>query len=195
MEYVTVTCRLVGIAPISFSKAVSTTKNSGETSDAYMERTWREHLHVGSDGIVFLPPGNLKNCLADVAGYLSESVPGKGMAKFTKHFEAGVMITTPMPMADAKANPIKASEVEGERLFLPSDGKKGGGKRVWKRYPMIPEGWQVQATILLIDPTLHKEQARVERYLTHAGQFIGMGRFRPRKGGYYGRFIVEDFEG
>jgi hypothetical protein len=30
-----------------------------------------------------------------------------------------------------------------------------------------------------------------EEHLREAGSFVGVGRFRPRQGGYYGRFVVE----
>ena len=34
---------------------------------------------------------------------------------------------------------------------------------------------------------------KVKEYLIHAGQFIGIGRFRPRNNGFYGRFKVNSF--
>jgi hypothetical protein len=87
---------------------------------------------------------------------------------------------------------IKASEIQGERLFVPSDGKRGGGKRVWKSFPVVPK-WKTEATIYLIDPLLIAKPEKVEEYLVHAGKFIGMGRFRPRNNGFYGRFEISNF--
>lgn len=190
-----VSCKLVGISPISFSKPIEAVKEPGESHDAFMERTWRQHLHVASDGSVFVPPGAIKNALARAAQYRGESVPGQGKATWTKHFKAGLMVTNPLPLFTQGKNgkPIMAEDVEGERLFLPSDCKTGGGSRVWKRYPTIPEWEARHCTIHLIDQVLCDNTAKVLEYLECAGQFVGLLRFRPINGGYYGRFVVEDW--
>ena len=41
---------------------------------------------------------------------------------------------------------------------------------------------------------LQDDLPRIEKYLKHAGEFIGLGYFRPRRNGYYGRFTVHDFK-
>lgn len=183
----TITAKLVGVAPISFSRPVESKKNTGETHDAFEERTWKERLHVDKDGVVFIPPQALKNCLSEVAKFLSETVPGKGKATYTKHFESGVMVTQPMSLG------MKAEDVPGERLFVPSDGRRGGGSRVWKTFPTIQE-WSCDCEIIVLDPLLVDKAEKIKEYLEHAGQFIGLGRFRPRNNGYYGRFSVKDFK-
>lgn len=178
--------KLVSASPISFSAPIQSIRNTGESHDDFEQRTWRERLHLDGKGNVFIPPNALKNCLSEVAKYLSESVPGKGSAKFTKLFEAGVMVSDPLDLG------VVGKTVPGERLFVPSDGKRGGGKRVWKTFPCIA-GWAAAATIYLLDPILIAKPDKVHEYLTHAGKFIGLGRFRPRNNGYYGRFTVESF--
>jgi hypothetical protein len=137
--------------------------------------------------VVFIPPMAVKNCLSDCARFLSETVPGKGKATYTKHFEAGTMVMEPASLG------IVADDVQGERLFVPSDGKKGGSTRVWKTFPYMP-AWQCDVEIILLDPILIDKPSKVEEYLGHAGKFIGLGRFRPRNGGYYGRFEVVKFK-
>lgn len=181
-----VECDLIGVAPISFSAPIQSKKNTGESHDAFEERTWRERLHV-KNGEVFIPPMALKNCLSEVAKFLSETVPGKGKATYTKHFEAGVMVIDELMLG------IKAKDVAGERLFVPSDGRRGGTTRVWKTFPVIPE-WKTHAIIYLLDPILADKPAKVKEYLDYAGQFIGLGRFRPRNNGFYGRFKIENFK-
>lgn len=177
---------LEGIAPLSFSRPIQSIRDTGEAHDAFEERTWRERIHRDNDGMVFIPPMALKNCLSEVAKYLGESVPGKGKANYTKHFEAGIMVMDPIQLG------IKADDVEGERLFVPADGKRGGSSRVWKRFPLIRE-WRGEATIHVLDPLLIDKPNKIQEYLEHAGKFIGMGRFRPRNNGFYGRFKVAKF--
>jgi hypothetical protein len=181
------TATLKGTAAISFSKPVKSKKNTGESYDAFEDRTWKERMHVDEKGIVFIPPMALKNCLSEVAKYLSETVPGKGSAKYTKHFEAGVMVMKPMSLG------VRADKVLGEPLFVPADGKRGSGKRVWKTFPFVPSGWETEAEIIVLDPVLIDKPEKIEEYLKFAGQFIGLGRFRPRQNGYYGRFEVTNF--
>lgn len=183
----TVFATIEGISPISFSAPIQSVKDTGETHDAFEQRTWRERLHVDNNGEVFIPPGAIKNCLSDVAKYLSESVPGKRNATYTKFFEAGIMVIAPVGLG------VKAADVAGERLFVPADGKRGGGKRVWKTFPVIP-AWAGQVEIHIVDPVLVAKPEKVHEYLDHAGKFIGLGRFRPRNNGFYGRFKVTAFK-
>lgn len=176
-------CDLIGKTPYSSSRPIESIRNTGESHDAFEQRTWREKIHRNAKGEAFIPPMALKNCLADVARYLSESVPGKGKATYTKHFEAGIIVMEPMMLG------VKADDAPSERLFLPSDCKRGGGRRVWKTYPKF-DPWKVHAVIIVMDETITPE--KLEEYLRYAGDFIGMGRFRPRNNGFYGRFDVEN---
>ena len=183
-------CDLVGIEAMSQSKPVGTPKLPGETDEDHDERTWREHQHITEAGVVFIPPMAIKLCLDGCARYLSEKIPGRRNNTYTKHFEAGLMVDGPVTLRDPNDQPILGANIEAERLFLNSDGKKGGGSRVWRRYPRIPSGWRGTVTIHVFDETVTPE--KLEEYLVHAGKFIGLGRFRPRNGGYYGRFVVEN---
>ena len=186
-EIKTVRFRITGTTPYSQSRPIQSIRKTGEGHDAFEQRTWRERMHVDGKGQVFIPPMALKNCLAEVAKFLGESVPGKRTSTYTKHFEAGLMVVDPILLG------IKADDVAGEKLFVPSDGKRGGGKRVWKWFPVMP-AWGGIAEVTLLDPTLTAKPEKVEEYAGHAGKFIGMGRFRPRNNGYYGRFEVSEFE-
>lgn len=178
-------CVLVGSSPLSFSRPVQSKRNTGEQHDDFEERTWRERIHVDEHGVAFIPPMAIKNCLSDVAKYLSESVPGKGKATYTKHFEAGILVVDMVSLG------VKAADIEGERLFVPADGRRGGGKRVWKTFPVL-RTWKAKVVIYIADPVIKPE--KVLEYLEHAGKFIGLGRFRPRNNGFYGRFRVEEFK-
>lgn len=178
--------RLKGTTPYSQSKHYSeldVPKLEKESPDAYDLRTWRNRMHV-KDGEVFIPPMALKNCLAECAKYLQTRIPGRGKSTYTKHFEAGVMVADPLMLG------CQASEVECEALYVPSDGRRGGSSRVTRRFPFISP-WSVDATIHVLDETITETVLR--HHLEQAGQFIGMGRFRPRNNGFYGRFVVESF--
>lgn len=185
------TFNIVGTSPYSQSKPYLTEALPNESHDDYRMRTWRDHLHV-RNGKVFIPPGAIKNCVSEAAKFMSISVPGKGKATYTKHVEAGVACVKPIELG------IAASDVESETLFLPADGRRGSGKRVWKTYPVLHQ-WRGSVELIILDETvLHTSQRTGDTVLQYivegAGQYIGLGRFRPRNNGFYGRFIVEDFE-
>jgi len=183
----TVDCDLIGTAPLGFSRAIQSVKNHGESSAAFEERTWRERMHVDADGYCYIPPTALKNCLADIAKYRSDSVPGKGKKTYTKYFESGLLVTQPLSLG------VKASEVVGTRLHVPSDGKRGGGTRVWRVFPTLPQ-WKTHATIYVLEPMLIDKVAKVKEYLEDAGKFIGLMFFRPARNGFWGRFRIENFK-
>jgi hypothetical protein len=123
-----------------------------------------------------------KNCLSEAAKFLGEKIPGKRNATWTKHFEAGVLVV------DGMILPVKGDDVPCEKLFVPSDGVRGSGKRVWKYFPVI-QAWEGEVEFLIFDDTITKEA--FEHHLREAGAFIGLGRFRPRNNGFYGRFSIE----
>lgn len=184
-----ITCDLIGVSPLSFSKAIVSQKGQDEPNDTFEERTWMERLHVDDNGELFIPPNAMKNCLSNCAKYLAEKIPGKGKQTFTKNFEAGIMIVEPLKLG-IKSN---SKEIQKERLFVPADGRRGGGKRVWKNFPTILQ-WRTSVEILVFDPILIAKPEKIEEYLKHAGKFIGLLRFRPRNNGYYGRYTIENFE-
>jgi hypothetical protein len=177
----TIIATLENIGCYSQSKHYETPKLDKEGANDYEERTWRERMHVDSKGWVFIPAMAFKNCLAEAAKFISMQIPGKGKATYTKHFEAGVMVMDDLVL------PIKKEDVECDRLFVPADGVRGSGKRVKKNFPVIRE-WKGDVTFYILDDTITAEVFK--KHLEEAGKFIGIGRFRPRNNGNYGRFRV-----
>lgn len=72
-----------------------------------------------------------------------------------------------------------------------ADGKRGSGTRVPRTFPVIRQ-WHGKALFYVLDETITREV--FQRYLEEAGKFIGVGRFRPRNGGFYGRFEVKSLD-
>lgn len=172
---------LESISPYSQSRYHATEKDKKETHEDYEKRTWRNRVHANKDGNIFMPPMAFKNCLSDAAKFISMQIPGKGKATYTKHFEAGILVM------DALVLPDKKEDVEGEWFHVPADGVRGGTKRVMKCFPVIRE-WRGDVTFYILDETVTLEV--FEYHLKEAGNFIGVGRFRPRRNGFYGRFKV-----
>lgn len=182
---------LMGISPYSQSQFHNTPKLNKELPNAYEERTHRERIHADEEGKTFVPSMALKNTISEAAKFLSEQIPGKGKSTWTKHFEAGILCMEPMYLQDLKGNSITKEDWIGEWGFYPADGVRGSGKRVMKCYPVIHK-WQGFAEYLIYDDMITVEVFR--RHLEQAGRLIGIGRFRPRNNGYFGRFRVEGME-
>jgi hypothetical protein len=153
-----------------------------EGNDDHEKRTWRERLNVTKDGNVFIPNGAFKNCLSEAAKYLGMQIPGKGKNLYTKHFVSGVMVPESLIL------PIKKEDVEGEWRHVPSDGRRGGTKRVLKCFPVIPE-WHGEVMFHILDDTI--TESVFDYHLSQAGGFIGIGRWRPANNGMYGRFKID----
>jgi hypothetical protein len=181
---------LASISPYSQSKFHNTPKLPKELPDDYEKRTWAERIHIDSEGRTYIPPMAFKNCIAEIAKFLGEKVPGKNNATWTKNFEAGILCVQPILLQQpTTGNFILKDDWEGEWGFYPSNGIRGGGKRVMKCYPVI-SSWIGTCEFLIYDDTI--TESVFTKYLQQAGRLIGVGRFRPRNNGYFGRFKVEE---
>ena len=186
---------VIGMSPIGFSAPVRSVKKEDEAHDTYEDRTWKERAHVNKDGHLFIPPQALKNALLTAAKYRPRKVKGGGAKTYTKFIEAGLLVVDPMVLADSKGKPLTIDNVFGNRLFVPSDGVKGGGKRVWKTFPTLNE-WQTHAVINVLEPMLLERPngpTVLRDYVDIALKFVGFGQFRPERGGYFGRGKKENF--
>jgi hypothetical protein len=180
-----VTATLESLSPYGQSKYIEEPRRDKETANDHEKRIWRDRCHYDDDGHVFIPPISLKNCLQEAAKFLGEQIPGRGKERYTKHFEAGVMVL------DGLTLPETRDTVEGLWLMLPSDGRVGGTSRVPKCMPRIPK-WKGNVTFWILDDTI--TPSVFERTLREAGQFIGLGYWRPIKRGMWGRFRVVQCE-
>lgn len=184
MKVCTVT--LEGISNYSQSRMHSAPQFEQESADEYAKRTALEYLHFDSKGHVFIPPMAIKQSIENAAKYMQRKVPGKGQATYTKHFKSGLAVVEPLMLYGSDGKPVMKDPSPVEKLWLNSDGVKGGGKRVWKYYPFVPSGWTAELQAHILDDTIGEDVFLTT--LEDAGRFIGIGRFRPASGGYYGRF-------
>lgn len=179
--------------PYSPSRMLSTPRRAGEDPEAHDARCWRERMlfdgelnadgSIKKDGPVMIPLMGLTLMLANASRKLNLKIPGRKGASLAKALEAGIYATSNMPLN------VKASQVNFERLSVPSDGKPGGGVRVWRHFPCVT-GWSGTVEYAILDEAINEEGLRLS--LEAAGKLIGLGRFRPEKRGFYGRFeLVE----
>lgn len=180
-----VTAQLRSASPLCYGKVVQEPKLKNENHDSYDKRVWQLKSHHDDDGL-YIPANAIKNMLYNTAKFLSETVPGRGKATFTKNFEVGIMAYDKVLLNKS------LDDLEQLVLHVPADGKKGGTTRVWKTFPIVKE-WSAACTFYVVDQLLIDNIAKVEDYLNFGGKFIGLLTFRPRQGGEYGRFEVTKF--
>jgi len=174
-------CELESVTPYSQGKFFNEKKPKDITHDDFEKQTWRKRMHSTPDGKVYIPAMAFKNSLAEAAKYKSIQIPGKGKSTYTKHFESGILVVESLILDK------KIDEVDGEWLHVPSDGRRGGTTRVLKCFPLI-HSWSGIVEYLIFDEIITEEV--FTEHLTDSGAFIGIGRFRPRQNGIYGRFKV-----
>lgn len=180
--------QIEGVTPYSQSKNIDPLehpKKTKESPDDYEQRTWTHRLHVNSAGFVEIPSTALAHTVKAAARRLQIQVPGKGKTLFTKYFEAGIDVAGPLELK------VKATDVAKERLFVPSDGKPGGGRRVYRNFPRIDK-WGGEVTFFILDDII--TESVFTQVLRSAGLLVGLGRFRPENRGFYGRFKVTKVE-
>jgi hypothetical protein len=177
--------KLKSVSIYGQSRYHQTEKLNKELHADYEARTWREKAHVNEKGFVYIPGTMFANSLREASKYLSIQIPGKGKSTFTKHFESGIMVIDNLEL------PVKKEDLKSVTVFVPSDGRVGGGKRVIKQFPIIHE-WEGEVTYYIVDDIITPDV--FEQVLTASGQLIGIGYFRPRNRGYYGRFEIESIK-
>jgi len=177
-------CELEGTSPLSFSRPVTEFKKRGELPADWEARCWKQRLHKTKKGQIYIPAMAFKLALENAGRGVK--IPGEGNATYTNVLKSGVMVFNDV-LLDAKEDDIVCEE-----LFVPSDGKRGGGKRVVKKFPTLEKIWKGILVVDVIHPKLNKEV--LVRFLEDAGRFIGVLRWRPMNGGLYGRFKVKGYK-
>jgi hypothetical protein len=182
-------CRveLQSTAPYSQSKMLDTDQHPAlpkEGKDDYDKRLWREKSSYNADGVVVIPQMALKMAVDEAVKRLNVGIPGRGKSTYTKFFVAGQICNEDVTLGVHKDD---LSQVE---IWANSDGVRGSGKRVRRRFPIIKE-WKGTAEFAILDDVITREV--FEKSVVEAGRLIGIGRFRPEKGGFLGRFKVNGF--
>lgn len=178
----TLIAKIEGVSPYSQSKAHDTPFLEKESHDDYDRRTWRQKAHTDKAGNIVIPAMSFKWAIAEAGRRLGLKVPGKRGQTYSKLILSGIIVT------DNASTGIHITSAREEVVYANADGIRGSGRRVFRRFPLIDSGWTTSIEIHVIDDEL--PESVVEKCLAEAGNLIGLGRFRPERGGYLGRFDV-----
>jgi len=178
-----------GMTDLMFGKATSSPRRDDETYEAHERRVWPEKVPVTADGQCYVNPFAVTNSLVEAAKWLKRKVPGERGAMFGKRFQCGVSPGDKVLLFRADGKPATLDDIEPLMLFVPSDGKHGGPKRVERIFPTLHE-WSAKGSLLVFDGKISQEQ--LHDHLVCVGQYVGWGAMRVANGGINGRFQVVD---
>jgi hypothetical protein len=181
---------VVGISDLMFGQHVSEPKNNDETHDQHERRTWQQKVPVTPEGQCYLQPFAIKNGLESAAQWLSLKIPGEARKTYTKRLTSGIMVVDKLLLYKASGQPVTMDDVEGRELFVPSDGKRGGSKRVIKIFPTVTD-WRADAVVHVFDNKITGDV--MEQHLDAFGKYVGFGSMRVQNGGINGRCAIEGF--
>lgn len=196
MKQLVVEAVIVGVAPLGYSRVFQSEKKPREGHDAFEERCWMERLHTNPDGFVILPPMSVKKTIEHASKKMGDTIPGKGKSTYSFHVRSGVVEVDPLShIVCREGKQLKAKDVEKHRVFVPSDGKVGGGRRVNRNFPIVSPPWEVTIKLSAFAEPLIEAPDKLREFLIMAGRQIGIGFFRPESesGGYFGRFGVKEY--
>lgn len=142
---------------------------------------WRYRAHADHNtGEVFISRFALKNLMFDAAAHLKMKIPGEGKSTFVKHFKSSIFANGHMRLG------INRNDIQPLWLHVPSDGTRGGSKRVQKGFPVIPAGWKGTASFFITYDKITREI--FQEHLDDAGIYCGLGSLRVANGGIGGQF-------
>jgi hypothetical protein len=177
--------KIEGTAALTQSKQHRTPFLEGESHEAYEARTWREKANYSPEGEIYVPAMAFKQAMDLAAKRLNIPDPDNKRATLTKYFVSDMLCEDHM-LVGAKKDEVKSVTINAN-----SDGVRGSGKRVQRTFPLI-EKWKGTVRFFIMD---HKITHEVfERVLASAGRSVGVGQYRPEKGGINGRWNVVSVE-
>lgn len=152
-------------------------KKCDEDHEAIAKSEWRGSLYWSESTGPYLPTANVRSCLVE-AGRLT---------KMGKQLERGTLLLADKSPLIYKG-PRKPEELWADGRFYDCRSVVISGRRIMRYRPMFLD-WGLEIDISYDPGLLNRED--LLQIATTAGNLIGIGDFRPNKGGTFGRFDVE----
>lgn len=152
-------------------------KKTDEDHEAIMKSEWLGSLYWSKEKGIHMPTVNIRSCI----------IEGAKLNKLGMHIKRGTMVfeeSVPF-IFDGPKDP---EELFKDKTFVDVRSVVVSQSRLMRCRPVFPK-WECSIDIHY-DPTAIDE-ADIIKCAENAGQFIGLGDFRPNKGGMFGRFTVE----
>ena len=169
-----------GVTPLLFNKF-----NEADISDKVKKRTGavadknvEDKLYKTDDGQVYTPATHLIGCIGNAAKEFK--IPGKRTSTYSKLVASSISVE-PFAIVHKK----QKWDVFSISAVIPAT--RG---RAMVHRPRLNE-WALAFTMGVDDGV---PEETLKNILDHAGQYVGIGDWRPQKRGQFGKFIVTKFE-
>lgn len=183
--------KLTSIAPYSASRMVTEPRIGKEKPEVWDRRTWHLKANVDDEGNCIIPAVAFKFAMINAAKYCNIKIEGGGGSKFTKHFTSGLTVESSIKLGVTQKEIASQPDRYSKTYMMNAKGVRGPGSRVPRVLPFF-EQWQGEIEMIVLDPIIDK---KVFAEVMHAaGNYIGVGQYRPENGGDCGRFMVEKIE-
>ena len=182
---------MIGISDLMFGTHVTEQKKTSETHVQFEQRTWKQKVLVTPEGQVFINPFALTNGLEVAGKFLGKKIPSARGATYTDRIRKGTQTVGKLLLTNAKGKSLSIDDIEPVPLFVPSDGKRGSGKRVDRIFPTVHDWRVIGAAMYVYDGKIDDETTH--EHLVAMGKFVGFGSMRVENGGVNGRFLIENF--
>lgn len=133
-----------------------------------------------SDGTLYIPGAAIARLLREAGGAHKQ----RGSRRSVKYLVPAAVLVTDDALAlrNGAPEPLVDYEVDSRPVTIPAT--KG---RIMRHRPRLDE-WRVELSLEVSEDVLPMDT--VHQLLVEGGQRIGIGDFRPEKGGPFGRFLV-----
>jgi hypothetical protein len=179
------------VTDLMFGCPTQSPRRDDETYNDHEHRVWREKVPLTDTGQAYINPFAVTNSLVEAAKWLKRKVPGERGAMFGKRFQCGVSPGQKVLLFRKDGKPVRIEDIDPLLLFVPSDGKHGGPKRVERIFPTLHE-WTARGSLHVFDGKISEDQ--LMDHLVCVGQYVGWGAMRVANGGINGRFSVVSLE-
>ena len=165
-------------ATIAHKELTGKTKKTFADHLAIARSQWEGLMYWDDQkNIVIMPTINIRSCI----------VQGAKLNKLGMQIKRGTMILDAFVPLEYGKKLTKDELWENE--YIDKRSVVVSGSRVIAYRPKFPEGWSITFDFSYDDNTLDVNQ--IMQACENAGNFIGIGGFRPEKGGPFGRFSCE----
>jgi hypothetical protein len=134
-------------------------------------------LYRTLENVIYQPSVHIERALASAAKIMK--IPGKRGASYSKLVSSAVSI-----FPDAIPHKIQLWEIDARPVVIQK-------ARVVRYRPLLPD-WELSFEINVSDDEIPWEIIKIA--LEHAGNYIGIGDYRPSTGGKFGKFTVIEFK-
>lgn len=173
---------ITGISPIlqhRFPMETAEKKPRQKNKDQQADNV-EQSLYRLPDGTIYQPAIHILSSMKKAGSKFQ--IPGQGKSTYKNLVGSGAVIISP----DAIPHKNQSYDIDARPVVNPST--KG---RIVRMRPMLTH-WMLHFQIEYDETEISCKD--INEILSYAGKRIGIGDFRPEKGGSFGRFMISNFK-